>query len=358
MEIYIILFVFLLIAFLCRKNQRLSGIVIILMFLVSFFRGERVGLDTRGYSHPSFGVESFSGTRLFEVFYHYIAINFVPYVQHSVIFIFSIITFVFLYLSARRFKVDPIIVFLFFFIFGFYDLSLNICRQFAAASVLLYSYSFISEKGKKSLYFFPLVFFSASIHSSSLVMLIFYPLKYVDISKINRYVFAIICIVILYFGMTNLNSEFMKWAVAFNIGDEMESYAYYFQETDLIDRSGIGLVVSILCMLLKFFVLYRVLYFYDYKQERIKVVPTLFFISILLSILFSSLYGNLGRLRYSVSVIDCIALAYFIQLERKSFLKNVVVFSILLFNGIILYRNLANNSYGTVPYEMMNIFDF
>lgn len=356
MLLYILLFILLLLGFVDKRDKKLGKLIIFLMFLVSFFRGDSVGIDTWSYAHPSLDTESYSGIRVFEVLYHFSATSIVPYVQHGVIFLFSIITFVFLYLSAKRFKVDPIVVFLFFFIFGYFDLSLNICRQFAAASVLLYAYSFLGERGKTSLWFFPLVLFAATIHSSSLFMLILFPLRFIDLSRVNKWIFVALGVASIYYGLTILDSKFMMWALAFDIGDDIQSYSHYFEQTDLIEHSTLGIVFTVSCIVLEFFILYRMCYVNKNDDPQYRVVFNLFFVSILLTILFSNLYGNLGRLRYSVSVIDCIAVAYYLQSEKKVLVKQIVLFSLIILYGALLYKNLASNAYKTVPYEIMSFF--
>src|SRR5690606_38087880 len=64
---------------------------------------------------------------------------------------------------------------------GYWGSSMNVLRQFIAVAIILFAIKLISQR--KTGYFFLLVLFASTIHTSALVTLLVYPLSKVNLNK-------------------------------------------------------------------------------------------------------------------------------------------------------------------------------
>ena len=171
------------IAFLCiaslflnrRVGEYLGWSVFILMAYMTMFRGNYVGTDTVNYLtyDAEHRIEEFIITYIVGLI-HVGSIS-----ERGIIYVTCIVTYFFSFLNIRKYKIDVRLFCIFFFIYGFFAMGLNISRQIAATSIVSYFLPYIfDDKKSKSLLFFVGCVFAAGFHVSSLYMVYLYALRY------------------------------------------------------------------------------------------------------------------------------------------------------------------------------------
>lgn len=324
------------------------------MLCISMFRSREVGFDTIEYTDPDYFVrrkDLIIGLGRFE-YSNYIIDYLIPFFgNYTGIWIYSLILFLFVFLACKRFKINMTYAFFFFVIFNYFNLSLNISRQFAAIAIILYSYSFLFEDNKKKYVFFPLVILAASFHISSIVLIPLFFIRKVKISKVNPVVLTAI-IAGVYCVMQIVGWFFIEWANMFSLSlsEETQGWSDYFDQAKENEHSIVGIAMGLITYIIEIFVLIRISKVTDKRSQLISLI---FIIGIFFSMLFSNVYGNLGRMKYYFEVINIFAFSYYFMHDKSKY-KPEAVLMIIVFLGIIYFWNLvATNAYGTIPYSSM-----
>ena len=345
MGVYVICFLLLFIASFLSKNKAFQGFAILFMLFISMFRAVTVGTDTIAYySMQGFEAE---GVKAYEYIY-YVLLQLKPILgDYLIIRVTAIVQFVFTILACKRFGVKPVMGLFFFFLFGFFDISLNIARQYAAACILLYAYSYLQYDGKERLKFFLYVFLAAGFHVTSIAFALLYFVVYLKIERINPIILVIILVACEYIFKTYLNEVFQVWSLAFVDQGDLENYSTYFKQAEVLTGGSLGnMILGYTQLLLKIFVLLKLC-----KSDTNKAVTSLFFVSIIIDLFFSGLWGNLNRMRHSIMVINIIAFSMYF-LKTKGSVKYIVLLLAIVFFGYSLYYSVSNNAYGTIPYKL------
>ena len=278
---------FLLIIFSCGKRSKTQGVIIFtLMFFVSFYRDIKVGIDTYAYymNDITYGIigdtsMSYSYELGFLLFRRFIDDYNLP--PRWCLFGLVILTFFFLWKASKRYKVNLVLLCLFFYLFNFYFLSMNIARQITASSILLYGYSFLKEE-KKHYYYIPLVLLAASFHLSSLLFILVYFVRFVPdipIRDNKKYLYAIFTI--LFVACVFADRWIMSKLSGFIVG--ADSYGRFDEEMSTSSRSLITLVLDYVIMLMNVKVYLWLISFKEYN-----VLSKLFLISILATMCFGT----------------------------------------------------------------------
>lgn len=331
------------------KNDKIGFLCILGLLFVSIFRAESVGYDTTSYIHEGFSQWA-SGMRTWEFIYYYLTTFMDRSGGYFLVTTFAIITFVGIILSCRRFKISYTSAFFFFILFEYFNLSMNIARQFAAIGVLLYAYTFLYEKGLKRYLFFLFVFIASGIHSSSIGFLIVYPLSFINIVRVRKEYLAATLIIFFLLIHFFLQEYYLQLAHSMALLDDLEVYARYFDQADNANLSLGGSIISFLILLLNIYVLFAIM---KDNSDRGKLISILFFISIIIGMFFSGLYGNIGRLRHSINIINIIAYSSFF-LTKGGHVDRLAKLAILVVFGYELFYSMLGpeGAYGTVPYKM------
>lgn len=342
---YIFALIVLLIACFIVKSKHFDILPILLLLVLSMFRADTVGADTDSYLNDT-GYAA-TGIKTMEVLF--IFINGLKPLLGSriIIYFFSLITIGFIYLASKRFKVNPAMVFFFFVLFDYFNLSLNISRQFASAAVLLYSYSFLFEKGKKRYLFFLYVALAGSIHVSSLVFGLVYFLRNIDLSRINE--LALVTLILLFYIITDfvIGSFFIEWTQKLLLLDEMSSYGDYLAQPEFLEKGSFGGVLLLrVNMLLNVIVLLRIV---KTKSPNSSLVAVLLLLSVFIALFLEQVYGSLGRIKYDITIINIIAYAFYSKFDHSR-MKPCILLAIVVFFGYSYIWDLLNGSFGTVPY--------
>lgn len=352
MTIYLIAALLLFLAGFIVKNRSLEHLFVFLLLLISMLRGDMIGDDTIEYmtydsNYNPTGIKSFEF--LFIFFY-----SLVPILgRYTVIWLFSLVLFISVLLACRRFGVRPAIVFFFFLLFKYFNLSLNISRQFAAAGLLLYAFSFLYEDDRKKYLFFLPVILAGLIHSSAWFFAPVFLLRYVNLSKVKPYFLFLIIILLVIISQVFFVPYFEKWATLYTItaqSDSLSAYGDYFDETEALTGGSIGNLILIWGVtIFHIYILFRLI---AIKSQKALVISALFFASIFLALVLDPLYGNLTRLKYNLTIINTVAYAYYFMYSKDKY-KLPVLTGILLFFGYIWVWDMQGVCYWTVPYKSL-----
>lgn len=351
MAVYIIALTFLFFAGIIVHNKYLGIVAILFLLFLSMFRDATVGFDTEVYINPGYYITHFrdaDGIRAIERINLWVS-YLIPYLGNYVVLRFySLTTFIFFILACKRFNTNITYFFFFFVLFVFFNLSLNIARQITSASILLFAYSFLIEEGKKKNWFFPLVVLAAGIHSSAIIFIFVYFIRKIDLTKVKTPTMIII-IVSAFILVRTLAQPFIDWANTYSLStdEDLVSYATYFEQAEKINRSATGIVSLFLTTILNTLVLLGLI---KLKDEKSRIIALMFFVGMIVSMFFENIYGNLGRLRYDLELINPMAYSYYFLNVKSSNKKVLLVVSIAVFGSLYIFTMNSASAYGSVPY--------
>lgn len=324
-----------------------------LMLFMSMFRGMNVGGDdTLAYYHNTleheFSIDSFVSYDLEFLFVWWT--NFIRDNNMNprwCLYSLSIIQFVFILLSAKRFKVGLEKVLFFFLFLNYYFLSLEISRQIAANAILLYGYSFLLEEGKKKYWFFPIVVLAASLHLSSILALPLFLCRYFKLPDLKRVAYLGYIVIATLFFLVYSYGHYITDFLLSHV-DFLTFYQHLGEETtDSTGTSFIGFTVGLLKVEFDYFLLTKLI-----KTDN-TVITNIFLIFMLLTFFLLPITGNIKRVIIIPGIIQIIAYSKFVDFQflpkryRQTFLIILTVFW-----GTICLRDVAAGNYFLVPYYM------
>lgn len=213
-----------------NKRQHLSGVCsVMIVLLLSLFSSVRVGV---GYDYSlyknCFENPLSDSSLLFENSWIEInrLFNLLNLNYHYWLFFTAIVTNALMYLGANKLKINITVfttLYLFYFYIG-YSFSLGYVRQAFSMSIFFYGMSYLFNKN--FLKYSITVLISSFFHTSSIVMLIMYPLIHMKIVKIN-YLLILLLISSFIVGVFYLK-DFFDLIKSFI----PQRYALYISETD------------------------------------------------------------------------------------------------------------------------------
>lgn len=323
----------LLLATMWYKKPKVGILIILLFTFFSMFRGDDVGNDTMNNMNEtslqyraSLDLSDIDGEsigRTAELFYlllvRFVVNNGFP--PRAIIFLFSIITFLFLYLAFRKYNVNVGLACLFYFLSNHYLFSFSGARQMAAISILLFASSYLFEEGKKHYLFFLWVLIASLMHLSSISFIIVYPLRFVKFNKSGMLIF--LTLVFLFFSFVPFDmSGILSHLGMFDFSDR---YA------DEADYSGTGL--SVFGFLFKglLFACSMFVFMTRNKEKKTDLSDNLFLFSVFITCVLSLASMATNRVRYIFTIYQCVYYAdYFIR-NNKIRKGNASVAYLLLF---------------------------
>jgi transmembrane protein EpsG len=324
------------------KDKRSDMLIVFLLLFFSMFRGDNVGVDTAhylaGFTQREFDLSSGSVYN-----YEFLFIWFenrleaLKFGTRYIIYLFSIITFYFLVKSSKRFNVSISLVCLFYVLFNYYFLSLNIARQFAAAAILLYAFSYLQYEDKRRQWFFVYVILAGGLHVTSLFFIVLYFSRYFDVGKINKQyiiIFLIAFYVVSLFWIAKLIYPII------NILGNFNQYVEYLEQTKVMIVSLKSIIFTTSMIIIK-----SIIFIQLRKEGANKTLLNLFFISILVDAFFINLWGNMARIKYSMGMIDLICYAYYFKQNRLSSNKLIIFTLTMIVYGYILIWILYSQPY-------------
>lgn len=331
----------LLVLLLRLKNKGMCYFLMFLFFFLAAFRGENVGTDTKNYlsysnlmrnadnaNFSDFNILDL-GSRV-EIVNNFICklILRLELPSRFILIFYAAIMLIFLYLACKRFKVNFAYTLVFYILFGYYFISFNIARQLCAASVVLYSLSFLGEYGKNRIPFFFWLAIAVGIHSLSIICLTFFIIPFLPKLKVK---FAYLLLAISLF-LIFVHIDFISQLFNIISSSHIDSYMNKFGEMREFNTIGLmSCCIEILCF-----------YYFLFKTKQsigsdyLNIYDYIFLLSILFYTAFFNYNGIVSRMRFTLCLFICPYLAsYFAQKPLNSNPKDAVVFYALFFLNLI-----------------------
>ena len=349
---YILYFIILVSCILTCRDKKIGLFLMSYLFVVLTFRGVNVGSDTIMYYNNDFYANlEFSLESKFEISFQLIsyAINMYGINPRWCLYSLSFLTFLFLYLSVKRyhklFGTSYVCFFVFYFLLGFYALAFNISRQMLAVSILLYAYSFLFENNRKRLYFLFYTLLASSFHISSIIFLPVIFINKISVSKISFiHIFSLLFIL---FTVVVLSKNYILSYVMSKFG-ALEIYGTYVEDAATSDKSFLGMLIDYIEFFMSMFV-----YYWLSKKIQNTTLSNLFLLSIIVDIILMAFYGNIYRIRLGITIFQVVAFATCFTYHKSfSSSEKFVFYFTLLFFGYFLLTSLSNGAYDIVPYYL------
>lgn len=302
------------------KNKRMSMIVFFMLFFFSIFRGDKVGNDTMNYMDPATfdsrlnNINSLSDSEFLDIgssfelstnmLYYFVQMMGLP--ARTIISLFSIITFLFLFLATKRFKAPLGFVLFYFVLFSHYYYSYSAARQIASVCVLLYAYSFLIETDKKKFLFLLWTFVAGSIHIASLLFMPLLFLKNVTFPRKETALIVYVISLVFAFSNGSIMENLLNKIDLYYVVHHMEGYG----EISDVNFVGKLFIFVKLTTLISFF------YFVRDKNNKTDIYDNLFLTSILFYFIFVGLSIYISRICYGLTIFNCIYLAKFLDIKK------------------------------------------
>lgn len=316
-----------------KNNKILFALSCFFVCFIAGFRAESVGIDTYVY----YAYIDWAGAGVLknvEIGFTLLS-RFLMIISHNsiefVVFVFSSLTIVFFFLrfwTLRKIASYPLMVFLYLALY--FQLSLNIMRQFFSVSIIFFA-SYFLENRKYTAYFIS-VALAALFHYGALLGLLLFVVFYwnnaENITKKAFFPFILIALVpvMLYYG----NMLFAK-------------YSGYFENAN----PDIGFLLFAKFALLLLFIFWNQSLFFtkDSNENIYKIVSTLYFLGICFTFL-GYIYRFMDRIGLCLMIFEPVCLAIMCK-KRNSSIFKIAVFALALF---IMYKNYISNGNGVFPY--------
>ncbi len=345
----------------CKGSQQpiMVSMGVILLAIVATFRSNDVGTDTSTYielydsiiyDESINPVLMMSQTDPFFILSCFISEHLGEY--QFIFFLYSVLTYSFLYAALNKYKrYLPVWLGFIFFLFLFYNASLNIMRQILALTFVLWSTTFLFEGKKKK--FFILALLSICFHLTAILgcIIIYIAYKFINShSKNKSFIYLMFCIgAIMMFLCVNYIMDIL---VSIGYG---HSYAY----TSAEGRSKVGATDILMSFILVF------ISFYAMKRKLTTVTSPDFFFLVSVACLTLFMTGfyhpDLMRMAYYMLAFSCLYLPMITH--SKKFIRNRNIYQLgVLFLGFAywLYLFVISGSNATIPYSTIDglKFDF
>lgn len=359
-------FVVLLISQKFSKNKKLSFIIQVMSLVVlSILAGVRdisIGTDVETYVNPVFRICckyrcSLLGMYGYNIEKGYIVLNYlVSLFTNKLYILMFVIQFFILFFSLlairKLYKENYPFVYL-LFILLFYNMSLNIIRQFMAIGLCLYALSFLFENKNKSFFF--LIFIASLFHSSSvlfIIVFILYKLLQKNPKNLRLIIMLPIILLVIYFSINLFFPNILNYIIShISILSKYKFYLTHYVHNSLKFYT-IAIIIDVVFIML--YILFNKVY--DRKSNLSRFYFTLLLIDIICLFVATKydityrfgLYFRIPALLFFIYNIGFI----FINKERKNynfFIKLISTIIVLLYwFGVYVF----GNSGETIPYKI------
>ena len=319
-----------------------------LLFLLAVFRDEAVGTDYRTYISI---FETFLDIDYNQITDDYFAkkgeISFVllGYVVKQIfsdyIYIvcasYLIILF-FVYKFIKKYSLDILVSGFLFFSFSFYNMSLNILREYIAAAIILKSVDYINRDWKR---FLLCVLIAMTFHKTAVIFVIIYPaLRYIKDARKACIVLLLLCAIIAMFP-----NQFISL-----IGDVANYGSKY---TTAGNEAEIDLKIFVNSILF-------LMYYFYYKQFNNKdenAGKWLVMSAFTLGLNFSAFYFHyINRVFLYFMLPEIVSIPNFINSFNSPRIKlGLKLLLIIMFSAYYLILIYNTTCYDTVPYTSVVI---
>ena len=239
--------------------------------------------------------------------------------------------FIFLYLAANNGLKFLLPWMLFFYFYSLFDLSLNITRQTAAITVILYAYTFINRKNLRA--YLLLIAVAYCFHRTALICI---PLYWIAprVELNNRFIQTIIVCSCIVAGSVLKN---YLWESVQAL--ESLRYAHYADADFDYGNSGTGL--GVIANYIRYFILiyYSNILKKVYKGQGFHIFYFFVFVDMCL---YNSLKDDLALSRIemyfsSANIITTGFLCHYLSRSRRAFDRIIYIMLLLMFLTIMVY---------------------
>ncbi len=347
MTVYVILLISAYLCSYCRDKSVFHIFIFLFMFLILAFRDISVGTDTMAYLDMvsgwnyeiDFSLDSVG--REMEVLWSFFVkyISFLGYSARWIIIIPAFLNTFFVYWAYRRFKVRIGLAIFFYILLTFYFLSFNITRQCLAMSIVLFGSSFLVY-GKKWVFFF-CVILAVFIHFSAIFSVSFYLVYKIDIKEKIMYMCLVLSLVV---GIVGVNLSPL----------EINAYASHADNMGMVEEASINR------LLLRISMTFFAVYFVYKERTKTSFLLKMFFISICVSNISTSLHHVISRMSFYLIIFQPVCYSDFFKKKTMSGIQYVdrnIIFYLLVLSLLIYWVHYLNiNSGEIVPYKLSEHF--
>lgn len=270
-----------------KNEERRRKIFFVLTCLgVVLFQGFRsftVGTDLASYipSYPRVGSADFSNLTYLNYEPGYVVLNKILYRlgldQREFLIAIAVIVQVPIFYTMYRYSEQPMLSILWYFAFGNFLMTFSGLRQSIAMAVCFAGYGFI--KNRKFMFYFLIILFAATFHTSALFCLFLYPFYFVNLDK--KKIFIALGIFAIVYALRSPIFAFLS--------------KLYYGEAKSTTSTGAFTMFAV-------FVLMFLLSFYKKNEEvdYIGLRNILFLLAMIYS--FSSMHDYVTRIGYPLSL--------------------------------------------------------
>lgn len=257
-----------------------------------------------------------------------------------IVFVIYFVMLFFVYRFIKKYADDVLLSGFLFFGFSFYNMSLNIMRQYIAAAIILKAVDYIDKDFKKFILF---VVIAMTFHKTAFIFVIIYPaLKYVKNIRTSCVVLLFIC------GVIALFSE----QLIVMVGDVAHYSAKYVTAGDEAEID-LKFFVNVI-MFATFFINYK--QFADWDKNANKWLAMS---AVTLGLNFSALYFHyINRVFLYFMLPQIVSIPNFINSfdseNTRMGLRGLLILIVSAYYLVLIYNT---QCYGTVPYtsEILDI---
>ena len=340
--------------FLFPRNNKVAIFWILVLCFLSMFRAETVGTDTSTYMDIFHMFEAYEYEDEFQLLgrgsevlmsYLYFVIYNNSLSPRLIIAFMSVTTFVFLHLSLKRSKLPYSVGVLTFLILFFFS-SLNISRQICACSITLYACTYLFENSWKKYLFFVFCLLASTIHSSSIICVVLYAIRFANFINVNKRTLVVIACM-LFIANVVLPFNISEFMVA-RFGTSM--YAELYSDRAITSsRSFMGLMQD-------FLVFSSLIAVFIYNKEKKPSKPELiFYLTILFAIISSNAHSDVSRIFLPITIFQVLYMAYIYKI-KPSFIKSPHFLLFVSINTFFTLWKISTGAFEVVPYKIA--FDF
>ena len=321
----------------------------IILFVIAVFRDESVGQDYSVYIGIFEGFLNLDYDSMLEnefakkgeVLFVALGIFLKAVVNDYLVIVCAVyfLMLLFVYRFIKKYANDVLLSGFLFYGFSFYNMSLNILRQYMAAAIVLLAIDYIEEKPVK---FFLCVLVAMLFHKTAIVFVILYPvLNYIRNIRISCALLLAIC------GVAAVFSDNLIYMIG-DLANYGDTYTTAGEETEIDLKIFVNIILFIT-------------YFYFAKQFQSwdkNANKWIAMSAVTLGLNFTALYFHyVNRMFLYFMLPEIVSLPNFIN-SFKSNEAKIVMRTIMIVVFSLYYTILVCNTscYGTVPYTS-NVLD-
>ena len=321
------------------RKEWAGVLVMALLLFFSMFRGDDVGTDTIHYLENSYvGANHwlnkssiFDADGRYEFLYYLLCLCVEKYQlsPRYIIYLLSVCSIVFMYLGARRMKINLALMALFYILTNMYIFSFNVARQFAAIGIMFYGVSFIKDDTWKKYLFFLWILIAGLLHNSMWLCVFLYFCRYLNFNRKKAgYIAYAVFLICAFIPFNDITIDLLS---KLNIARYSDKYGTGSDFASTESMSVIGVAYKIIIG-----TIYYLIYKLRNKSEQTDFYDNLFLVFMFITAILA--YGNLATFRFKLTfeIFCCMFMAlYFSKLNLT---KNslFMIYSVIRF--ILIFR--------------------